>query len=166
MLPIKRAKFFWFFFIKKTVNLHPQRKPSPMTKYCTVTPPTRHVFLRDILVMAHIGAFESERAARQRVLITIDLGVEDTGEEERATGEESLDSVVNYALLLAGVEDMVKDEHIVLVETLAERVARFALAMDRRVQVVRVQVEKPDIFPNVGTAGVEIERRRLVHSEG
>ena len=46
-----------------------------------------------------------------------------------------------------------------LVETLAERVAAAALA-DRRVERVRVAVEKPDAFADVAAVGVVVERRR------
>jgi dihydroneopterin aldolase len=54
------------------------------------------------------------------------------------------------AIVLAG--------HVQLVETLAERLAEACLA-DARVRQVRVCVEKLDVFPDAGGAGVEIERR-------
>ena len=39
----------------------------------------RHVFLRDLVLSASIGVYPHEHAARQRVRINVDLGVEDDG---------------------------------------------------------------------------------------
>jgi len=43
------------------------------------------------------------------------------------------------------------------VETLAERIAAFALE-DARVRAVRVRIEKLKIIPDAASVGVEIER--------
>jgi dihydroneopterin aldolase len=48
---------------------------------------------------------------------------------------------------------------VLLVETLAERMAAVALE-DPRVERARVTVEKPDAFPDVAGVGVVVERRR------
>jgi dihydroneopterin aldolase len=48
---------------------------------------------------------------------------------------------------------------VLLVETLAERMAAAALT-DPRVERARVTVEKPDAFPDVAGVGVVVERRR------
>jgi dihydroneopterin aldolase len=55
------------------------------------------------------------------------------------------------------VREIVSRGHINLVETLAEEVAAMCL-QDRRVRSVRVRVEKLDVFPDVTSVGVEIER--------
>ena len=47
---------------------------------------------------------------------------------------------------------------MLLVETLAERIAAGVLA-DNRVKVVRVRIEKLDVFEEIEAVGVEIERR-------
>jgi 7,8-dihydroneopterin aldolase/epimerase/oxygenase len=49
--------------------------------------------------------------------------------------------------------------HVLLVETLAERIAESCLT-DRRVHLARIRVEKLDVFPDSTSAGVEIERRQ------
>ena len=48
-------------------------------------------------------------------------------------------------------------EHINLVETLAEDIARVCLT-HAQVRSVRVRVEKLDVFEDVSSVGVEIER--------
>jgi dihydroneopterin aldolase len=122
----------------------------------------RHVFIRDMILPASIGVHAHEHQAAQRVRINVDLGVEDDGirgqSRSRAT-RESLSRVVDYSVIAATVRGIVAAGHIVLVETLAERIAEACLA-DPRVHLARVRVEKLDVFADAASAGVEIERRQ------
>jgi 7,8-dihydroneopterin aldolase/epimerase/oxygenase len=122
----------------------------------------RHVFLRDLVLSASIGIYPHEHAARQRVRINVDLGVEDDGARalSRArVGRDELTRVVDYEKVAATVRSIVAAGHVRLVETLAERIAEACLA-DPRVHLARVRVEKLDIFADATSAGVEIERRQ------
>ncbi len=122
----------------------------------------RHVFLRDLVLFASIGVYPHEHAARQRVRINVDLGVEDDGARalSRArVGRDDLSRVVDYEKVAAAVRGIVAAGHVRLVETLAERIAEACLA-DPRVHLARIRVEKLDIFADATSAGVEIERRQ------
>ena len=57
------------------------------------------------------------------------------------------------------VRSVVGAGHVMLVETLAERLAEACL-VDERVELVRIRVEKLDVFDDLASVGVEIERRR------
>ncbi len=123
----------------------------------------RHVFLHDIRLDAQIGAYAHERGRTQKVRIDVDLAVEDDGANplsQTPVGHEDLSRVVDYAQVAAKVRRIVAAGHILLVETLAERIAEACL-QDRRVQLARVRVEKMSIFNDIGAAGVEIERRQV-----
>lgn len=113
----------------------------------------RHVFVRDLVLDAHIGVRAFEKNQRQRVRINLDLGVTDDEIEDK------LESVVCYDDLTAAVRNIVKEGHVHLIETLAERIAE-ACFRDRRVRTARVRVEKLDIYPDAVSVGVEIERVR------
>jgi dihydroneopterin aldolase len=122
----------------------------------------RHVFLRDLVLSASIGIYPHEHAARQRVRINIDLGVEDDGARALSrvpVGRDELSRVVDYEKVAATVRGIVASGHVRLVETLAERIAEACLA-DPRVHLARIRVEKLDIFADATSAGVEIERRQ------
>jgi len=122
----------------------------------------RHVFLRDLVLSASIGIYPHEHAARQRVRINVDLGVEDDGARalSRArVGRDELSRVVDYEKVAAAVRGIVAAGHVRLVETLAERIAEACLT-DPRVHLARIRVEKLDIFADATSAGVEIERRQ------
>jgi 7,8-dihydroneopterin aldolase/epimerase/oxygenase len=122
----------------------------------------RHMFIRDMILPASIGVLAHEHQAAQRVRINVDLGVQDDGlgglSRPRAM-RESLSRVVDYGAVAATIRAIVAAGHIVLVETLAERIAEACLA-DPRVHVARVRVEKLDVFADAASAGIEIERRQ------
>jgi dihydroneopterin aldolase len=122
----------------------------------------RHVFIRDMVLPASIGVHAHEHAAAQRVRINVDLGVEDDGVRGLSrprVARESLSRVVDYGAVAATVRRIVAAGHILLVETLAERIAEACLA-DPRVHLARIRVEKLDVFQDAASAGVEIERRQ------
>ena len=116
----------------------------------------RHVFLRDMLLATHIGVYPHEHAAPQRVRVNVDLGVHD---DPATDGSDRLDRVVNYERVAETVRRIAGAGHILLVETLAERIAGACLD-DPRVATARVRVEKLDVFPDAAAAGVEVERAR------
>jgi len=115
----------------------------------------RRVFVRDFEIVASVGVFEHEKRYEQRILLSADLAVRDDydGVSDR------LEDVLDYSTLVEGIALLVQREHVNLLETLAERIAQHCLA-DRRVDSVRVRIEKPDALPMCRSVGVEIERRR------
>jgi dihydroneopterin aldolase len=122
----------------------------------------RHVFLRDMMLSASIGIYPHERTTPQRVRINVDLAVADDGAGPAArvaVGREELARVVDYEAVANAVRAIVGARHVVLVETLAERIAEACLT-DSRVVSARIRVEKLDVFPDAASAGVEIERTR------
>ena len=59
--------------------------------------------------------------------------------------------------MAAGIESIVSQGHVNLVETLADEIADMAL-IDQRVRSARVRAEKLDILENAVSVGVEVER--------
>jgi dihydroneopterin aldolase len=72
--------------------------------------------------------------------------------------KDELSRVVDYERVAGSVRKIVSEGHVRLVETLAERIAEACLE-DARVRIVRVRVEKLDIFADMESVGIEIERR-------
>lgn len=115
----------------------------------------RQVFIRDLMLPCNIGVHRHEKGAPQRVRINLDL----TTRDGDAPINDSIGNVVCYEDVATGVRAIVGAGHINLVETLAERIAAFCL-QDHRVEVVRVRVEKLDVFPDAASVGTEIVRVR------
>lgn len=127
----------------------------------------RHVFLRDMVLAASIGVYPHEHAAPQRIRVNIDLSVAEgtrgasaEGLSRSGVGRDELGRVLDYEQIVRSVRAVVAAGHVQLVETLAERLAETCL-VDERVETVRVRVEKLDVFVDVASVGVEIERRRI-----
>jgi len=120
----------------------------------------RHVFIRDLLLDAHIGVYRHEEGHTQPIRINIDLTVTDTG----APQGDRLEDVVDYHQVIKGVQEMVDGGHVRLVETLAEQIAARCLT-DTRVHVARVRIEKLAAIENATSVGVEIERDRSSGSD-
>lgn len=117
----------------------------------------RHVFLRDLVVVARIGVYKHEHETPQRVRINLDLAVR----EGKGPRNDDLAEVVCYEEIRERVRRVVLDRHVNLVETMAERIAESCLS-DPRVRTARVRVEKLDVFEDVASVGVEIERSNSV----
>jgi dihydroneopterin aldolase len=113
----------------------------------------RHVFVRDLDCQALIGIYDHEKIKPQRIVVNIDLSVDE------GSGDDDISHVVSYEVVVKKVEAILEEGHINLVETLCEKIAQACLR-DKRVIAARVRVEKPDIIPNARSVGVEIERSR------
>ena len=121
-------------------------------------PPLRRVFLRDLVTLAHIGVYPHEEGTQQRVRVNIEFGVEDEAASGGSgVGRDDLSRTVSYERVVQLVRRVIGEGHVRLVETLAERIAAGVLA-EGRVRVVRVRVEKLDVFAELDSVGVEIER--------
>lgn len=115
----------------------------------------RHVFVRDLEIVASVGLMEYEKRYEQRILVSVDLAVRDDydGVSDR------LADVLDYGKLVDDIARLVQSEHLNLIETLAERIAVQCLG-DSRVERVRVRIEKPEVLPSCRSVGIEIERCR------
>ncbi|HUO97685.1 MAG TPA: dihydroneopterin aldolase [Rhizomicrobium sp.] len=114
----------------------------------------RHLFIRNLELLAQIGVHGHERGKLQPVRINVDLEVEDS-----AVLEDKLDSVVDYGDITRKIRGLVGKGHINLAETMAERIAALCFE-DVRVKSARVRVEKLHALPGAESAGIEIERKR------
>jgi (5-formylfuran-3-yl)methyl phosphate synthase len=115
---------------------------------------TDRIFVRDFDLPVSVGAYLHERTKPQKVRFNIDARIY---RADRVA--EDMRDVFSYDLITDSVRMVVAQEHIALMETLAERIAALILTYPR-VASITVRVEKLDVGP--GTVGVEIMRERPV----
>jgi FolB domain-containing protein len=113
---------------------------------------TDHIFVRDFVLLARVGAYTREREKPQNVCFNVNVKVRRTDHSV-----EDMRDVFSYDVIADGIRIIVTQEHIAFLETLAERVAMSVLAHPRAVSVM-VRVEKLDL--GSGGVGVEIVRER------
>ena len=115
------------------------------------TGPLDRLFLHGLTLELPIGAYRSEEGRTQRVRFSVDAFV-----RSGAAGDpDTMARIYSYDLLSDAVTIATTRDHTAFVETLGEEIARLVLA-DRRVEDVRVQVEKLDLGP--ASVGIEIHR--------
>jgi dihydroneopterin aldolase len=116
-------------------------------------PNIRHVFVRDLVIPALIGIHKHEKDGQQNIRINLDMEVPETENSIK----DRLSDVVCYEEIVDDIRGIVNAGHINLVETLAEKIAARILT-DKRIERVRVKIEKLDIFADASSVGIEIER--------
>lgn len=112
----------------------------------------RRLFLRNFEVMINIGVHDFEKQGEQRVLFNVELFIPLA---VSTPTQDQLDEVVDYDFIRNTIEARVSTGHIQLQETLCDDVAR-ALLSHPKVRAVQVSTQKPDVYPDCETVGVEV----------
>ena len=109
------------------------------------------ILLESLAVQVDIGFHEFEVGAPQRLLVTVEIWLEDSA----APQDDDPQRAWNYDFLRTEVEEIASARRYNLQETLAhaifDRIAAF-----RGVGAVRVRTSKPDVYPEAHGVGVEI----------
>ena len=114
----------------------------------------RRLFLRDYEVLINIGVHDFEKKGEQRVLINVDLFIP---LNESTPTHDSLDEVVDYDFMRSTIAKRMAEGHVHLQETLCDDVIKAMLAHPK-VLAARVSTEKPDVYPDCQSVGVEVFR--------
>lgn len=112
----------------------------------------RRLFLRNYEVWINIGVHDFEKRGEQRVLINVDLYIPLA---ESTPTQDELSEVVDYDFMRRSISERVSQGHIHLQETLCDDVLKLMLAHPR-VKAARVSTEKPDVYPDCESVGVEV----------
>ncbi len=116
----------------------------------------RRLFLRNYQVMSNIGVHDFEKKGEQRVLFNVDLFIPLA---DSTPLEDQLNEVVDYDFIRDTIEARVAQGHIQLQETLCDDIARTLLAHPK-VRAVQVSTQKPDVYPDCESVGVEVLRMK------
>jgi dihydroneopterin aldolase len=116
-----------------------------------------HLFLAGMSFFGHHGALSEERERGQRFLVDIEFETD----VALAGRQDDLALTVDYREVYAAARAVVEGPPLLLLETVAETIARRVLHI-AGVQAVTVRVRKPEITLGgpLEAAGVEIHRRR------
>ena len=114
----------------------------------------RRLFLKKYAVWINIGVYDLEKRGEQRVVINVDLYVPYA---YSTPTRDKLDEVVDYDFIRRTIAQRLSRGHIHLQETLCDDVAALMLEHPS-VRAVRVSTEKPDVYPDCESVGVEVFR--------
>lgn len=114
----------------------------------------RRILLEDFAVDVSIGIHDFERAAPQKVLVSVLL---ELGEDWRDPADR-IEHALDYDFLRSGILELVKNRHFNLQETLCREILDLCLARPG-IRRVRVSTRKPDVYPDCRSIGFELEAR-------
>ncbi len=114
----------------------------------------RRIFMRDFILPVSIGIYDFERAKPQRIVLNIDLYLDD-----QPVARDAIDAVLDYDFLRREITALVASQHFNLQETLVERIIDLCLAK-ACVSAARVSSAKPDIYPDCAAIGFELFKPR------
>lgn len=130
-------------------------KKEPWVGEYVRSPCPDRIRIRDLTLPCLIGVYPRERQRRQPVIINAILH----GDFRRAARSGRLADAIDYAKLLRQIRAVVARSRFRLLEALAQAIAGCCLA-EARVQVVEVDVEKPQAFAGGLRVAVSLQRRR------
>jgi 7,8-dihydroneopterin aldolase/epimerase/oxygenase len=108
----------------------------------------RRLFLKNYEVNINIGVHEFEKKGEQRVLFNVPLALS-------TPHKDALEEVVDYDFMRQTIANRVSQGHIHLQETLCDDVLKTMLAHPK-VMAARVSTQKPDVYPDCESVGVEV----------
>ncbi|MEN9759751.1 MAG: hypothetical protein RL676_901 [Pseudomonadota bacterium] len=114
----------------------------------------RRIFLDDLAIEASIGFHDFERTAPQRILVSVDLYLPIA---QSTSARDDVADVLDYDLLRLNVSRIAQSRHFNLQETLIDEICAFCLQQPA-VKAVRVVTQKPDVYPDCKTVGIEVIR--------
>jgi len=116
-----------------------------------LAPKSRRIFFDELEVIAHIGFHDVEIGVGQRLLISIEIWVDEASfaQDDQVSSAWNYDNVRHDALRLATAQ------HYNLQETLVRAIYDM-IAARAGVTGLRVSTRKPDIYPDCAGVGIEL----------
>ncbi len=116
---------------------------------------THTIFISDLVLDMMIGVYDHEKVSSQPVRINVTMSVQD----HIGPINDDYHNVVCYETIANSIKKLVQEEHINLVETLAERISEICLS-HLRVNETKVKVEKLSAVEDAASVGIEITRSK------
>ena len=130
----------------KIIELKPDNKKSAIR---------RTVFIKDFIIQEIIGIHEHEKTKKQKIKFNIVVNVN----QNTVPDEKDIKSIVDYEKITNKLENLVKNKKYNFLESLAEDSFK-EIFEDKRINSVKIKIEKPDAIKNADSVGVEVLKNR------
>ena len=130
----------------KIIELKPDNKKSSIR---------RTVFIKDFIIQEIIGIHEHEKTKKQKIKFNIVVNVN----QNTVPDEKDIKSIVDYEKITNKLENLVKNKKYNFLESLAEDSFK-EIFEDKRINSVKIKIEKPDAIKNADSVGVEVLKNR------
>jgi dihydroneopterin aldolase len=116
-----------------------------------LAPRSRRIFLTDLAIPVDIGFHDSEVGNPQRLLISVDVWVDDAS----FASEDTAAAAWNYDFVRTEIHRITAGRRFNLQETLVREIYAL-LAARTGVTGLRISTRKPDVYPDCLGVGVEL----------
>ena len=120
----------------------------------------RTVLIKDFTINEIIGIHQNEKINKQAIIFNIVINVN----QNISPDENNLASIVDYEKITNKLENLVKNKKYNFLESLAEDSFNEIFA-DKRINSVKIKIEKPDAIANAQSVGVEVFKSRSDYEE-
>ena len=115
----------------------------------------RTVLIKNFIIYEIIGIHENEKVNKQKIIFNIVINVNQNINPD----ENNLASIVDYEKITNKLENLAKNKKYNFLESLAEDSFNEIFA-DKRINSVKIKIEKPDAITNAQSVGVEVFKSR------
>tara|TARA_B100000029_G_scaffold322674_1_gene315020 strand:- start:455 stop:883 length:429 start_codon:yes stop_codon:yes gene_type:complete len=115
----------------------------------------RGVFIKDFIIQEIIGIHEHEKIKKQKIKFNIFIDVE----QNTVPNEKDIKSIIDYEKITNKLENLAKSKKYNFLESLAED-SFGEIFDDKRVNSVKIKIEKPDALKNAESVGIEVFKTR------
>ena len=115
----------------------------------------RTVLIKDFIINEIIGIHKHEKINKQKIIFNIVIDIN----QDTLPNENSLSSVVDYEQITNKLKTLAKSKNYNFLESLAEDSFK-EIFEDRRINSVKIKIEKPDAIANAQSVGVEVFKSR------
>ena len=120
----------------------------------------RTVFIKDFIIHEIIGIHDYEKTKKQKIKFNIVIDVD----QNTLPDEKDIRSIIDYEKITTKLENLTKNKKYNFLESLAEDTFK-EIFEDKRINSVKIKIEKPDAIKNADTVGVEVFKSRSDYEE-
>ena len=115
----------------------------------------RTVLIKDFHIKEIIGIHKHERINKQKIIFNIVIDVN----QNTLPDESNISSIVDYEKITNKLKKLAKNKKYNFLESLAEDSFGEIFA-DKRINSIKIKIEKPDAISNALSVGVEVFKSR------
>ena len=116
----------------------------------------KKILINDLLLNIFIGYYKLEKNRKQNVKFNIELNYAD----QNKNSDEDIKSIVDYGKIIKVIKNLTKNRHYNFLESLADDLFD-ELFKDKRINKIRLKIEKPDAIKETTSVGIEITKKRI-----
>jgi len=130
----------------KIIELKPEKNKSSIK---------RSVLIKNFIIQEIIGFHEHEKIKKQKIKFNIVIDVD----QNSLPNDKDIKSIVDYEKITDNLKNLTKRKKYNFLESLAEDSFK-EIFEDKRINSVKIKIEKPDAIKNAESVGVEVFKTR------